>query len=482
MAQQSSAGPNHLLIITDDQPHYMQNANITPHIAARIANYGLKWVQGSWANIPVCGPARATILTGKLAHNHGVWTNASYEGGGIHTAFKDLEGDTIATRLQAMGVNTGIFGKYQNGYPGYVKNSDGSFNATRAVPPPGWDRFVIILAEDGDSTPREWFVNRHGEEWRPTWPRTDTALIRSELIDWVTAPEQVSAPWLALMTPQSPHDPYTASPEHAHDFDGVQLPNWSSYNEADMSDKPQELRAQPNITDPGGLEHGELRDWYEGKLEEIRDVDDAVNETLTALADSGQLANTYVWFTSDNGYMFGQHRLAKKEQPYEESARVPFIVRGPGVPQNAFVGQRSLAGPWTGHIDIPRTILSTYGANLSGTDGRDLRHVFQVGGAKPSGWRNRMLLEMNTEFAGGQVAPAGSRIWQAMVQQKNAHYKAIRRPPWGPSWEFYNLDNDLAEVSSVTSTMNSTLKQQLKDELLAALTLSGDAYRSWEAS
>ena len=80
MAQQSSAGPNHLLIITDDQPHYMQNANITPHIAARIANYGLKWVQGSWANIPVCGPARTTILTGKLAHNHGVWTNASYEG------------------------------------------------------------------------------------------------------------------------------------------------------------------------------------------------------------------------------------------------------------------------------------------------------------------------------------------------------------------------------------------------------------------
>jgi N-acetylglucosamine-6-sulfatase len=152
-----------------------------------------------------------------------------------------------------MGVNTGIFGKYQNGYPGYVKNSDGTFNATRAVPPPGWDRFIVILAEDGDSTPREWLVNRHGEEWRPEWPRTDTALIRSELIDWVTAPEQVSAPWLALMTTQSPHDPYTASPKHAHDYDGVQLPDWSSYNEADMSDKPQELRAQPNITDPGGL-------------------------------------------------------------------------------------------------------------------------------------------------------------------------------------------------------------------------------------
>lgn len=55
-------------------------------------------------------------------------------------------------------------------------------------------------------------------------------------------------------------------------------------------------------------------------------------------------------------------------------------------------------------------------------------------------------------------------------------------PPWRPSWELYNLDNDSAEVSSVTSTMNTTLKQQLKDELLAALTLSDDAYRSWEAS
>ena len=72
---------------------------------------------------------------------------------------------------------------------------------------------------------------------------------------------------------------------------------------------------------------------------------------------------------------------------------------------------------------------------------------------------------MNTEFAGGKVAPAGSRIWQAMVQQKNARY-SYQAPPWGPSWEFYNLDSDLAEVSSVTSTMNSALKQQLKDELL----------------
>jgi hypothetical protein len=158
--------------------------------------------------------ARYEILTGKLPHSHRVWTNASYEGGGIHTAFKDLEGDTIATRfLQAMGVNTAIFGKYINGYPGYVKNPDGSLNATRAVPPPGWERFVVILVQDADSsTPREWLVNRHAEEWRPQWPRTDTALIRSELIAWVTAPEQLSAPWLALMATQSPHDPYSASP------------------------------------------------------------------------------------------------------------------------------------------------------------------------------------------------------------------------------------------------------------------------------
>jgi N-acetylglucosamine-6-sulfatase len=481
MAQNSSAGPNHLLIITDDQPHFMQNASITPKIAAQIANAGLKWVQGSWANIPVCGPARATIFTGKLAHNHGVWTNASYEGGGIHTAFKDLEDDTIATRLKAKGVRCGIFGKYQNGYPAYVKNSDGSFNEGRAVPPPGWDRFVIILAEDGDA--EETFrVNRHGVEWRPTWANTDTALISSEIRNWLTASEQLSAPWFAIMATQSPHDPYRPSLEHADDYDGVQLPNWASYNEADMSDKPQELRAQPNITDPGGLDHSELRQWYEGKLEEIRDVDDAVGEVVQALTDSGQLNNTYVWFTSDNGYMFGHHRLARKEQPYEESARVPFIVRGPGVPVGKFVGQTSLAGPWTGHIDIPRTILSTYDADLSGTDGRDLRYVFHAGGAKPSGWRNRMLLEMNTEWSGGAVAPAGARIWQAMVRQKAAHYKAIRRPPWGPSWEFYNLDNDLVENNSITATMSSTLKQTLKDELLAALALSGDAYRNWEAA
>ena len=78
---------------------------------------------------------------------------------------------------------------------------------------------------------------------------------------------------------------------------------------------------------------------------------------------------------------------------------------------------------------------------------------------------------MNTEFAGGQAAPAGSRVWQAMVQQEYAHYKAIRRPPWGPSWEFYNLDNDLAEVKSVTSTMNSTSSSSSRTSFLGSHTL-----------
>ena len=130
--------------------------------------------------------------------------------------------------------------------------------------------------------------------------------------------------WFAVFAPTAPHGPSTPSPEHADDFDGV---SWDppALNEADASDKPTWIRDLPP------QDRRRMRKIYEGKLEELQDVDDQVASVLNVLWRTGQLRRTWIFFVSDNGYLLGEHRLFHKSQPYEESAGIPFLVRGPGV-------------------------------------------------------------------------------------------------------------------------------------------------------
>ena len=251
MAQQSSAGPNHLLIITGGQPHYMQNANITPHIAARIANHGLKWVQG-FVGKHTRLRTRARYDTDRQASSQLRSMDQCELRGGWHPHRLQRPG-----RRHDSDALAGYGGQHRNLWEVHERISGlreelrRLFQRRPRSAPPGWDRFVVILAEDGDSTPREWLVNRHGEEWRPEWPRTDTALIRSELIDWVTAPEQLSAPWLALMTTQSPHDPYTASPEHATISMGCSSPTGAATTKPTCRTSPENSGLSRTSRTPG---------------------------------------------------------------------------------------------------------------------------------------------------------------------------------------------------------------------------------------
>jgi N-acetylglucosamine-6-sulfatase len=125
---------------------------------------------------------------------------------------------------------------------------------------------------------------------------------------------------------RAPHGPHRPSDNHRNDFNGVDLPR---FGEGDVSDKPAAVRNAPPLDE---RRTDRLREEYEGKLETLQDVDDLVGKLLNRLEATGQLEDTYVIFASDNGYFLGQHRLTKKSLPYEEAIRIPFVVRGPGVP------------------------------------------------------------------------------------------------------------------------------------------------------
>ena len=148
---------------------------------------------------------------------------------------------------------------------------------------------------------------------------------------------------------------------------------------------------------------------YEGKLEELADLDSkGMVPILAALEETGQLANTLIFFTSDNGYLHAEHRLRKKDRPYWESSQVPFFVKGPGVkgPDPVRIG-RAISNVLVNHTDLMPTTCAIAGVTppSNQVDGRSM--LPYLGANSFSGWRNRMLITSSNDV-GPQQNPGGS--------------------------------------------------------------------------
>jgi N-acetylglucosamine-6-sulfatase len=357
-AQRAACGativrPNVLWIITDDQMR--SSLPYMPRVNKRLVGRGTRFSNG-YAAIPLCGPARASMVTGLYPHNHGALTNATHQS--FVAAGRDR--DTVATRMKAAGYETGYFGKYMNG-----TETDPTYIA------PGWDRWVNWL-EDLD-------FNVDGEVRTINQTHVDP-YSAAKCLNFIET--RASTPWFAVFAPRNPHTGggFEPSAEHADDYDGVA---WdpTSLNEADMSDKPSHMQ------DLATRRKAEMRETWEHKLEELQDTDDQIESLLDALALTGQLERTFVFFVSDNGYMLGEHRLVAKGKPYEEATGIPFVVTGPGVPvgvNDALVSQ----------VDLMPTTLAVAGVDPDAggaLDGRPM--LVPLTSGDWTGWRRRLLVE-----------------------------------------------------------------------------------------
>lgn len=384
---------NILWIITDDQPR--STLRTMDRTWKRLAAKGVRFRRG-YSAMPWCGPARASILTSRYAHHHQCHTNMT------HPPFvqQGLDQDTVATRIKQAGYDTGYFGKYMNGLnqePRYVA--------------PGWDRWVAMVGTEGK-------VNVDGEV-RVLDSQQAADLFSADRLRKFIRRHRSSGPWFAVFAPSIPHDPYTPSAEHAHEFDGVA---WDppAFNESDLHDKPSWMQALPP------QDRAAMRKTYEGKLEELQDLDDQVGRILDLLWRTGQLNRTWIFLVSDNGYLLGEHRLFRKEQPYEESAGIPFVVRGPGVEPatlDALVSQ----------VDLMPTTLEIAGLDPDAgraLDGRSMLSRLESGDW--TGWRRRLLVE-NTNLG-----------W-AMVREDSTAY--VEHHVAG-EWELYDLGTDPHQLAS----------------------------------
>lgn len=385
---------NVLWIITDDQMRWTLSR--MPKTRKRLVRKGVEFSRG-YAAVPLCGPARASILTSRYPHDHGCFTNAT------HARFvgQRHDRDTVATRMRAAGYDTGYFGKYMNGMA-----RDATYVA------PGWGRWVVSSVGERER------VNVDGTLRDLESPQAVERFAFKRLRRFVRR-HRDTGPWFAVWGPTAPHAPYTPTEKHRHDFDDVR---WDppALNEADMSDKPTWMRDLPE------QDRAEMRRVLEGKLEELQDLDDQIGRLLTLLRKTGQLRRTWIFLVSDNGYLLGEHRLFHKEQPYEESSGIPYVVRGPGLrpgTRSALVSQ----------VDLMPTTLDI--AGLDPDAGRDLSGRSMLRPLRTGDWgrwRRRLLVE-NPDLE-----------WAMLREASTAYIEHYERG----EWELYDLDSDPHQLDS----------------------------------
>jgi N-acetylglucosamine-6-sulfatase len=325
---QAAAGqrPNVVLILVDDARR--DDLSTLPRIRNLIGTRGVTF-KNAYSPFPLCCPARATLLTGQYAHNHGVLDNAAPLGG--FTKFNDAH--TLATWLTA-DYTTALIGKYLNEYaPPYV--------------PPGWDHWMVPDSVYNYRATR-WsidgvnqniagyqtntmaklatgFINAHAKDPRPFFLYTSIVAPHSG------EPAEPDDPNTVYRTTKFPTP--NVSRRYRNTFRGLANRN-PAFDEADVSDKP--LRPAPLAN----WEIAALTEVNAQRRESLLSAQDATVAIIHSLKTTGVLDNTYVFFISDNGYLLGEHRIrGGKVFPYEVASHIPMLLRGPGIPAGSVVRQ-----------------------------------------------------------------------------------------------------------------------------------------------
>ncbi len=400
-AEAAEQRPSFVVIQTDDQTLDQLYGNFTlpggaptaamPNTLELIAGKGITFNR-YYVSYPLCCPSRVSLLTGRYAHNHNVRGNVPPNGGFTGFATHQTWGHNLATWLQGAGYRTIHIGKFLNGY------GDQPFDDGKVVPP-GWDAWHSVLKADTEhlfygytlnnngllegpiGDPGSWETREYGQRddfgcpyaplnGLPCLYETDvfSRIATEEMLG--TSPEQ---PFYLQLDYTAPHGDFRRpagpepAPRHYNSFSGAPYPHSQSqgFNEGNVNDKPRFIREASYLSPE---ETHTYRVYYQKALESLRAIDDGVKQVVDTLGAMHRLRNTYIIFTSDNGFFYGEHRLTGgKFLAYEPATHLPLLIRGPGIKPESETGELAA------NIDIAPTILELAGAEADKSiDGRSL--------------------------------------------------------------------------------------------------------------
>jgi arylsulfatase A-like enzyme len=386
--------PNFLIVISDDE---RIGSEIGRPFVHNWFKQGTTFTQ-AYATTPQCCPSRASILTGQYAHNHEVHRKRDVE--------RIVATHTLPFALKKSGYQTGFAGKYLNGWSDQRK-------------PPYFDRWAHGVGYNDRP-----FIVQGKKRRAPYGPTFVFDLGKDDISPWEKEDE---APWLLVLAPSTPHDPFQPEKKYAEvPFSWRGTP---ATQEADRSDKPPYVRRK-------GYSEGFGDEQREAQLRTLRTLDDDFEELVKHLHDTGELERTVVIYVSDNGYMWSEHGLVGKGVPYLSSVRVPMYMRGPGIPARR---NDSLVA----NIDIAPTIYKMAKVDPGyTTDGRDLR----------TSRRQHLLLE----FEGGGSIPK----WSSLVTKdwQYIQYGSGLREFYDLKTDPYQLENDPSRLTPERVALLSRLR------------------------
>jgi len=447
--------PNVVLITTDDMTR--TDLRWMPKTRALLAARGVDFVNFISPH-PLCCPARAEMITGQYAQNNGVHSN-----GGKYGGLPSLRNpnNTLTTWLHDAGYRTGLSGKYLNGY-----------NPTTIGIPSGWD-FWDAFAGNGAGY---YGFTMYDNGTRVTYP--EDGIYSSDLIaddtesmirDFNHPDRQPFFIWSSYFAPHGLCSgveagcamPPAPARRHRDAYPDAENPaaDKPSFNEPDVSDKPAMIRYR----DPES--RAEMQHLFLRRIRALQAVDEGVAQTIAALRDTGELDNTLILFTSDNGYLLGEHRYHGKVVPYEEALRVPLLMRGPGLPVDV---DRS-TGATT--VDLAPTIVAMTGVDAGRVmDGRNLLPYTKDGSLTHS---PTSLIQ-----AGPKASDPDPLPWM---------YRGVRTPRYTfVRWtedgfvELYDRANDPFQLHNVANWAKYLeVRQALADQTRDLTDCSGAECRRW---
>jgi N-acetylglucosamine-6-sulfatase len=492
--KQEPKPPNVILILTDDLAVNDLNSRALrhmPNLKSLLIDKGTTF-DNAFVTNSLCCPSRATILRGQYTHNHEILSNDPPRGGFQKFRFLGHENSTMATWVKEQGYRTAFFGKYLNGYK-------------ETYIPPGWDEWYAVTGNYLSHTFNE---NGHLVSYEPE-SYYDTDVMSDKASDYITRTAGADPPFFTADRPflmwigtKAPHQPASPAPRDENDYSAISLPHPPSFDEKDVSDKPGWVSDNP----PLSLEQKRyMEELYRKRLQSMLSVDDMIGDLVGALHDSGELDNTYIVFTSDNGFHLGQHRLgAGKWTPYEEDIRVPLIVRGPGVPEGETLHHMVL------NNDLAPTFADLAGAEPpSFADGRSLKPLLADDPTPLKDWRQRFVIESVAERSGVPQPPfiTESEVVPLLTGdplpgnwRRTSAASAQSSEEWGRPWlkalrtnnylyveyntgehELYDLRKDPNELNNMYATAPPEITQRLEAQLDALRQCSAAECRAAES-
>ena len=381
----------------------------------------------------LCCPMRSSFLRGQYSHNTGVLTNAQPNGGA--EVFKPLESSTLAVWLHNAGYQTALIGKYLNKYGVH----------TPPHIPPGWDRWVgatsmvkydyTLFENDIPGYPGG-IIQNYG-----SGPADySTTVLTEKALNFIRETRDQEKPFFLYLTPPAPHEPGPGAPGSETQFAGVQAPRGPAFNEADMQDKPQWLQQiwPTPLPDTGDPSVAHIDADFRERLQMMLGVEEMVTKVINELQTDGRLENTYIVFMSDNGYQLGEHRIQMgKGLAYEESVRVPLIVRGPGVGAGQYLDYFVM------DHDLTPTFAEIAAAAVPGfLDGKSFRSLLAPGTpndiASLDNWRRNFLIEN---------WPTGEAVYPQTYGIRTRAYKYVEYV--NGQTELYDMQTDPYELDNI---------------------------------